>query len=112
MNNELSWKEYLYGEKSRVKGNTPGLILQLSQRIGLLKKVVNLMRNISFNTICQGIFYYKMLYCLQFLGNVWGVSTTDEVNRRFTVFSKEDNRKLQTLQNIVLRMKHAKEDHE
>ena len=39
------------------------------------------------------------------VGNVWGVDTNDEVKRRFSAYTKDDNRKLQTLQNTVLRMK-------
>ena len=66
------------------------------------RRVVHLMPEAKFNTICQGIFYSKLLYCLQIVGNVWGVGTTDEETRRFTAFTKEDNRKLQ---NMVLRLK-------
>ena len=58
-----------------------------------------------FNTICQGIFYSKMTYCLQIIGNVWGNLNNDDTSRRYTAFTKEDNRKLQTLQNHVLRLK-------
>ena len=59
----------------------------------------------KFQTVCQGIFYSKMCYCLKVVGNVWGVDTNDEVKRRFSAYTKDDNRKLQTLQNMVLRMK-------
>ena len=105
VNNQQTWRDYLYGEQWREKDNEPGLIQQLSQRVGLLRRVVHLMPEAKFNTICQGIFYSKLLYCLQIVGNVWGVGTTDEETRRFTAFTKEDNRKLQVLQNMVLRMK-------
>ena len=105
VNNKQTWKDYLYGEQWRDRGNAPGLIPQLSQRVGLLKRVVHLMPPKRFNTICQGIFYSKMLYCLQVVGNVWGIESSDEVNRRFVAFTKDDNQKLQTLQNSVLRMK-------
>ena len=101
---QQTWKEYLYGEQWRVQGNCTGLIPQLSKRVGLLKKVVHLMPEKKFKTICQGLFYSKLCYCLHVVGNVWGVDTTDEVNRRFSSFTKEDNRKLQTLQNKVLRL--------
>ena len=40
INNELTWKENLYGETWRSHDkNSPGLIPQLSQRIGILKKI-------------------------------------------------------------------------
>ena len=66
---------------------------------------VHLMPRERFNTISQGLFYSKLIYCLQVIGNVWGLSANDKTNRRYTAFTKEDNRKLQTLQNQVLRLK-------
>ena len=36
---------------------------------------------------------------------VWGVENMDEVNRRSPAFNKEDNRRLQVLENKVMRMK-------
>ena len=105
VNNQNTWKEYLYGEQWRMKDNASGLIPQLSQRVGLLRKIVHLMPRERFNTISQGLFYSKLIYCLQVIGNVWGLSANDETNRRYTAFTKEDNRKLQTLQNQVLRLK-------
>ena len=105
VNNQHTWKEYLFGEHWRQDGNAPGLIPQLSQRVGLLRKVVHLMPLERFNTICQGIFYSKMIYCLQIIGNVWGNLDNDDTSRRYAAFTKEDNRKLQTLQNQVLRLK-------
>ena len=105
VNNQNTWKEYLYGEQWRTKDNAPGLIPQLSQRVGLLRKLVHLMPKNRFNNICQGVFYSKMIYCLQVIGNVWGIAQNDQTNRRYAAFTKEDNRKLQTLQNQVLRLK-------
>ena len=37
-------------------------------------------------------------------GNVWGVPNFDENRRRFSAFTKDDNRRLQCLQNRVLRL--------
>ena len=39
MNSKMTWKEHLHGEKWRAENNSPGLIPQLSQRLGLLKKL-------------------------------------------------------------------------
>ena len=40
INSEMTWKDHLYGESWReVDQNSPGLIPQLSQRIGILKKL-------------------------------------------------------------------------
>ena len=58
-----------------------------------------------FKVVCQGLFYSKLSYCLQVMGNVWGLTNNDLVNRRYTAFCKSDNNKLQVLQNQVLRMK-------
>ena len=40
VNNQLTWKDYLYGEHWREKGNAPGLIPQLGQRVGLLRTLM------------------------------------------------------------------------
>ena len=105
IDNKLSWKETLYGEKWRSDGNAKGLIPQLSQRAGLLSKIVHLMPPHRFKLFCNGIFYSKLLYCLQVFGNVWGIANYDVSIRRFSSFTKDDNRKLQILQNKVLRLK-------
>ena len=105
VNNQMTWSEYLYGECWRETENEKGLIAQLSQRVGLLKKVAPLMPLSRFKIVCQGLFYSKLAYCLQVIGNVWGLSNTDLVNRRYPAFTKSDNNKLQTLQNQVLRLK-------
>ena len=45
------------------------------------------------------------MYCLQVFANVWDIPTMDEENRRFAAFTRGDNRKSQTLQNKVMRLK-------
>ena len=66
VNNEMTFKEHLYGEKWRPQkeDNSPGLVPQLAQRVGILRKVVKLMSPKLFNSICQGMFQSKLLYCL------------------------------------------------
>ena len=59
----------------------------------------------TFNMICNGIFNSLTIYCLQVFGNVWGIDTNDENNRRYTSFTKDDCKKMQILQNKVLRLK-------
>ena len=103
VNDKITWTEYLHGEQSQ--RSDKGLITQLSQRVGLLKKLVKLMPKSRFNMICQGVFYSKLLYCLQIVGNIWGIDTADLITRRYSTFTKEDNRRLQTLQNKVMQMK-------
>ena len=57
-----------------------------------------------FKQVANGLFHSKLVYCLTVFGNVWGLASNDQTNRRYTSFSKEDNRKLQVLQNQVLRL--------
>ena len=106
ISNDLSWKAYLYGETWRIpeKDNLPGLLPQLSQRVGMLRKLSNLVPKPRFKMLCQGIFDSKVLYCLQVFGNVWGFGY-DETERRYSGFTREDSRKLQVIQNKVCRMK-------
>ena len=104
MNNELTWKEYLYGEEWRPeKENLPGLFPQLSQRVGILSKLKSMVPKKRFKMLCNGIFDSKLIYCLQVVGNVWGFGL-DDTERRFSGFRKEDLRKLQVLQNKVARI--------
>ena len=105
VNNEMTWTEYLHGEKWRTEDNCPGLIPQLNQRVGLLKKFVHLMPKNKFNLFCSGLFHSKLTYCLQVFSHVWDIPNLDQEKRRFSAFKREDNRKLQVLQNKVMRLK-------
>ena len=105
INNKLTWKEYLYGETWRSENNARGLISQLSQRAGILAKIAPSMPTHRFKQICSGLFYSKLIYCIQIFGNVWDIPSCDDTNRRSQAFTKEDNRKLQVLQNKILRLK-------
>ena len=105
VNEELSWKDHLYGEKWRPEDNAPGLIPQLGQRVGLLYKLAPRLSKKGFNTISHGIFNSKLQYCLHVYGNVWMYNTMDENTRNFSAFTLQDCRKLQVLQNKVLRLK-------
>ena len=105
INNNLTWKECLYSESWRSNNNAKGLISQLSQRVGLLSKIAPLMTFHRFKQVCSGLFYSKLIYCIQVFGTVWDVKSLDESCRKSPPFTKEDNRKLQVLQNKVLRLK-------
>ena len=59
----------------------------------------------QFSSVSDGIFGSKLSFGIQVFGNVWGMPTMDDENRRFHGFSKEDNRRLQVLQNKVMRLK-------
>ena len=70
----------------------------------MLKLLSKIVPGSKFKMLCQGIFYSKILYCLQVFGNVWGLDGYNELPRRNTSFTREDARKLQVLQNSVCRL--------
>ena len=76
----------------------------------MIKQISKFMSQSQLKTICSGMFTSKLLYCLPLFSNVWGVSNLDDTDRRFTSMTKEDMRKLQVLQNKVLRMKTKNSD--
>ena len=104
INNNLTWSDYLHGEQWRTSNNFPGLIPQLSRRIGLLKRVVHLMPAQRFKLVVNGLFHSKLVYCLHVFGNVWGLTPNDETDRRYLAFTKLDNHRLQVLQNQSMRL--------
>ena len=59
----------------------------------------------QFESVSQELFYSKLLNSLKIFGNVWGLRTLDDTSRRFSAFTKNDNRRLQVLQNQILRLK-------
>ena len=110
INNKLTWHDHLYGEKWRIGDeNTPGLIPQLSQRVGILRRMSKLMNKKRLNSFTHGIFYSKMNYCLTVFGHVFGLETYSDTDSRYYSFTKEDNRKMQVLQNSVMRLLTGKE---
>ena len=64
VNGEMTWKEYLYGEKWRTKkeDNFIGLIPKLAKRVGLLKQMRNKMDDKTFNMVSNGIFNSLLIY--------------------------------------------------
>ena len=105
VNNQLTWKEFLYGEKWRDENNAIGLIPQLAQRVGILSKISKYMPSDRFKLFCNGLFHSKLSYCIQVFSNVWNLETMDDETRRFSAFTMQDNKKLQTLQNKTMRLK-------
>ena len=101
----MSWNTFLYGNKETGSNKTIGLLSQLSQRIGMLKNISKYMNRTQLNSVINGLFTSKPLYCLPLFCNVWGISDMDDTDRRFSAFTKEDMRRLQVLQNRVLRLK-------
>ena len=105
INNELTWRENLYGETWRQGDkNAQGLIPKMSQRVGMLKRMSKLMTKKRLKLFTNGIFYSKLTYCLPVFGQVFGLDSYRDNSTRNMSFTKEDNRKLQVLQNRVMRL--------
>ena len=111
VSNDLRWKTHLYGNNKTGKEKLKGLIPKLAQRVGILSKLSRVMPQPKFSNVIEGIFTSTLRYCLQLFGNVWGYDNLDENNRRFEAFTKEDNRRIQCLQNKVLRLKTGMNKH-
>ena len=105
MSSNMTWSTYLHGNKLTGKDKVVGLVPQLSQRVGMLAQLNKLMTRTQFQNTCEGLFTSKLLYCIPLYFNVWGIQDQDDSNRRSRASTKEDCRKLQILQNKILRMK-------
>ena len=105
INDSLTWQEHLYGETWREGNqNEIGLIPQLSQRIGILRRLAKFVSRERLKLFSQGIFYSKLNYCLTVFGNVFGLDRYRDTATRHGSFTKEDSRRLQVLQNSVMRI--------
>jgi hypothetical protein len=105
INNKMTWREHFHGESWRTEGeNNKGLIPQLSQRLGILRKIAPVASRKKLKMIAQGLFYSKLSYCLPLFLNTWGLDNYRDVATRTSSCSKEDVRKIQVLQNQVARM--------
>ena len=99
INNKLSWKEHLYGDE-----DNPGLISQLKQRLGTLKRLSKHMSRDRLKMMVSGIFYSKLMYCLPVFGNVHGLDIYRDTKGRSSGMTITDCNKLQVLQNSVNRL--------
>ena len=99
INNELTWKNHFYGDDEH-----EGLVPQLSQRLGILKKLSTKMSRKRLQLFASGLFYSKLSYCLPVFGNVFGLHKYKEENSRYSSFTISDNNKLQVLQNKMNRL--------
>ena len=102
-NNKLTWWHHLYGDNSDPSKPIPGLISQLSKRVGLLSRLVKFLPKDRFKMLVNGIFMSKLLFCLEIFGNCWS-DTLDGSNERNNSFTKTNLLSLQVLLNKVLRL--------
>jgi hypothetical protein len=101
VNNSCNWKNHLYGDTEHI-----GLLKELSQRVGMLRRLRNYIPDQKFRQIANGIYTSKQVYRLTVFGGLWGLPGTsmDEDRRNNTMTTKEDMRKMQVLQNSVMRI--------
>jgi hypothetical protein len=98
VNNVMTWEHHLYGNTEH-----KGLIPKLSNRAKLIWKLSIMMPKKRLQMIAEGIFFSLLNYCIEIYGNIWGLSTYDDQQRKSTAFTKDENMKLQILVNKVLR---------
>ena len=84
VNNSLTWKNHLFGNEEE-----PGLVKNLSKRIGILTKLRKYLTDKKFKQIVDGIFISKLIYGI----TVWGFS-----------LNRKELRKLQVSYNKCLRL--------
>ena len=84
INNTLTWKQHLYGDDEN-----RGLLKQLSQRIGILKRLRKYIPDTKFKQIVAGIFTSKLIYCITVWGRVWNITNNDNPERSNTISKKE-----------------------
>ena len=74
INNKMTWSDHLHGEDWREKGdNNPGVIPQLAQRLGILRKLSNHAGKKKLKMLASGLFYSKLSYCLPLYTATWGL---------------------------------------
>ena len=72
----------------------------------MLKNIRKYLSDEKFDMICNGLFYSKLMNCISVWGGVWNIpGILDDKKRCNPAITLEDNRKLQVLQNVVLRLK-------
>ena len=99
VNNKATWHHHLHGNE-----DNSGLLKQLSQRVGMLKRLRKYLNERQFKMILTGMFTSKLLYGITTWGGIWGLSSMDEHTRNKMAITKEDMRKLQVIQNKALRL--------
>ena len=97
ISNDLTWRDHMYGEND-------GLLSALSKRLGVIKKLSQYCSRAKLSMIAEGIFYSKLRYGLPLLATTWGLEKYKDGDSRFKNLTKEDNRKLQVLQNQLCRI--------
>ena len=104
VNNQLTHQHHMHGDKSDPKAPLPGLISQLSKRVGMLARLVHLVPAQRFKTLTNGLFVSKLLYAIEFYGVTRGTETLRDCDSRYNAFTKSHLEVFQTLCNKVMRL--------
>ena len=99
VNNTATFRHHLHGDD-----DNPGLIKELSTRVGMLKKIKRFLPAPKLGMVMDGLFGSKLAYGITVWGRVWNIpgNTDDEV--RSPSLTKDDMKRLQVLQNKCLRI--------
>ena len=98
VNDTLTWKNHLYGDDDNL-----GLIKNLSKRVGMLKNLRKFLPNKKFKQVVSGIFTSKMIYCMSVWIGIWDIPGQHDDGNKLSM-NRNDMRRLQVLQNKVLRL--------
>ena len=98
VNDTFTWKNHLYGDEDNL-----GLLKDLSKRAGMLKNLRKFLPNKKFKQVVSGIFTSKMIYCMSVWIGIWDIPGQLDVGNKLSM-NRNDMRRLQVLQNKVLRL--------
>ena len=98
---DITWRSYLWGEEWRDTDNFPGLIPQLMGRVAMLGKLATLLPRAIMPSLVAGLFMSKLTYGLQVFSYTWGLPTYRVTAYKATSISKEEINTLQILQKAL-----------
>ena len=98
VNDTLTWKNHLYGDDDNL-----GLMKNLSKRVGMLKNLRKILPKKKFKQVVSGIFTSKLIYCMSVWIGIWDIPGQLDDGNKLSM-NRNDMRRLQVLQNKVLRL--------
>ena len=98
VNNIITWNNHLNGDTENEV-----LIPGLSKRVGMLRKIRKFIPTNNFSQIVGGMFTSKLVYAMSLWGGLWDIPGTFDTGTR-TSITKADMKRLQVLQNKVMRL--------
>merc|ERR1712082_118892 len=101
---DLSWAPHLWGETWRPKGNHPGLIPTLIQRLALLRHLSRFSSRAKMKAFLPAMISSKIRYALPLIGSVWGLGGYSAQEPQKVAFTKHDMTRLQSIQRSAIMM--------